>query len=59
MERSNNFWEDDHYELAVWPSEIGNGASHLWCEIRNWISSSSLVLERLTVKPPSLEGERS
>ncbi|MFQ6639518.1 hypothetical protein Gotur_016929, partial [Gossypium turneri] len=21
VERSNNFWEDDHYELAVWPPE--------------------------------------
>ncbi|PPD75323.1 hypothetical protein GOBAR_DD27750 [Gossypium barbadense] len=24
VERSNNFWEDDHYELAVWPPEVGN-----------------------------------
>ncbi|MBA0836960.1 hypothetical protein Goarm_009148 [Gossypium armourianum] len=44
VERSNNFWEDDHYELAVWPPEFS--------------LSSSLVLERLTVKPASLEGER-
>ncbi|KAH1065683.1 hypothetical protein J1N35_030670 [Gossypium stocksii] len=60
VERSNNFWEDDHYELAVRPPEIGNITSHLnqKLDFVKLLLSSSFVLERLTVKPASLEGER-